>query len=57
MKLELLKSETSTSAKIVYIPTKGTSRFNYTWADPASKFRGDDFSNIWQSGLITGSLL
>jgi len=26
-------------------------------ADPASKFRGGDFSNIWQSSLITGPLL
>ena len=26
-------------------------------ADPASKFREGDFSNIWQSSLITGSLL
>jgi len=26
-------------------------------ADPASKFRGGNFSNIWQSSLITGSLL
>jgi len=28
-----------------------------TRSDPASKFRGGDFSNIWQSSLITGSLL
>jgi len=26
-------------------------------ADPASKFRGGDSSNIWHSILITGSLL
>jgi len=26
-------------------------------ADPASKFRWDDFSNIWHSSLIMGSLL
>ena len=25
-------------------------------ADPASNLRGSDFSNIWQSSLITGSL-
>ena len=25
--------------------------------DSASKFRGGDFSNIWHSSLITGSLL
>jgi len=26
-------------------------------ADPASKVRGCDFSNIWQPSLITASLL
>jgi len=26
-------------------------------ANPASKFREGDFSNIWQSSLITSSLL
>jgi len=25
--------------------------------DPAIKFRGGDFSNMWQSSLITSSLL
>jgi len=29
----------------------------HSGVDPVSKFRGGDFSNIWQSSLITGSLL
>jgi len=29
----------------------------HTGGDPASKFRWGDFSNIWESSLIMGSLL
>jgi len=38
-------------------PTITILRLHEPEADPGSKFRGGDFSNIWQSSLIMGSLL
>jgi len=51
-----LQKHRSETSKLIRFGTHPT-RQRQSRADPGSKFKGRNFSNIWQSNLITGSLM
>jgi len=52
---KLLSHQTLVMGRVTATSNNQTQLF--TGSDPASNFRRGDFTNIWQSSLITGSIL